>query len=433
MISIIMPVYNAGTYLLESIPSIMAQTYMDFELLCVNDCSDDDITNDILNELEEKDARIKILYTERNCGAGKTRNYGMKFAKGEYLLFLDADDIFDKDMLEKMLYCIELADADMCVCGHRKVDATSGKIIEEIVPVAKAGVTDRTFRLHDLGEEGLQYWIKCSSNVLCKHSLIKRNNIDFLDATSYEDMYFACLCAIYASRIVYCQSGSPLFSYRVGHLTQNTAHRHPMDTYKVISAVIEKAEANKDIYLYNQLICILLGSSIEALRTSPFEEEKREYYVFLTKYFSENKKKILFENTYLNRRIEYFLVKEYESRWFDYIGDFEKQLRVRWDEISSRLKSFKEGFVIWGNGKRGRAFQKLCHEKGYKDIWITDRCGVVEGISERSCFPFLSSRDVMKSNLPIIASNQMIFQSLISECLINNRELIDIEQYCPIE
>lgn len=125
-ISIIMPVYNAENFLETSCNSVYNQTFKDVELICVDDGSTDGSLSK-LYELKEKYNFIKI-YTQENQGSGKARNYGMDNACGEYIAFLDADDIFvDNDALEKMYDYGIKHNADM-VGGNLKRVSIDGKL-----------------------------------------------------------------------------------------------------------------------------------------------------------------------------------------------------------------------------------------------------------------------------------------------------------------
>ena len=99
-ISVIMPVYNVEKYLRECLDSLLAQTFTDFEAICVNDGSTDG-SPAILEEYAAKDNRIKII-DQPNSGAAKSRNNGMTIACGKYWMFLDSDDWFMPDMLFKL-------------------------------------------------------------------------------------------------------------------------------------------------------------------------------------------------------------------------------------------------------------------------------------------------------------------------------------------
>lgn len=106
LISIIVPVYNAGQYIEETIAMVQAQTYRNWELILVDDCSTDDSSIKIENFIgsrEKEGGEIRLIKKNVNEGAAKARNTGMQAAKGRYIAFLDADDIWMKDKLEKEL------------------------------------------------------------------------------------------------------------------------------------------------------------------------------------------------------------------------------------------------------------------------------------------------------------------------------------------
>ncbi|MDD4555993.1 MAG: glycosyltransferase family 2 protein [Alphaproteobacteria bacterium] len=99
-ISIIAPAYNSEKYLASTIKSILHQTYNDWELIFVDDCSTDK-TRQIAESFAEKDSRIKVYRNEKNYGVGETRNFAMEQAKGRYFAFIDSDDVWAKTKLEK--------------------------------------------------------------------------------------------------------------------------------------------------------------------------------------------------------------------------------------------------------------------------------------------------------------------------------------------
>ena len=93
LVSIVVPVYNAEKFLKDTIQTVLEQTYPNWELLLVDDCSNDNSV-DIIKEYVKDDKRIRLLKNEKNSGAALTRNHGIKEAKGTYLCFLDADDLW---------------------------------------------------------------------------------------------------------------------------------------------------------------------------------------------------------------------------------------------------------------------------------------------------------------------------------------------------
>lgn len=120
-VSIITPCYNSANFIQETLSSVVKQTFTDWEWIITDDCSQDN-TVEILKSIN--DSRIKIFSTEKNGGAGKARNISLKNAKGRYITFLDADDIWENNFLAEMLTFmktenIELAYSSYARCNEK--------------------------------------------------------------------------------------------------------------------------------------------------------------------------------------------------------------------------------------------------------------------------------------------------------------------------
>ncbi len=100
LISVVMPAYNAARTLEASVHSVLEQTDPDWELLVLDDCSTDG-TRALMERLASLDSRIRPLRNERNCGVGLTRNRGVSLARGNWIAFLDSDDLWTRDKLSK--------------------------------------------------------------------------------------------------------------------------------------------------------------------------------------------------------------------------------------------------------------------------------------------------------------------------------------------
>ncbi len=102
LVSVVMPAYNAEKFITDAVLSVLNQTYQDYELIVIDDCSTDS-TYQILTEICKKDNRIKLYRNAVNSGVSYTRNFGVSKACGEWIAFLDSDDIWAADKLEKQL------------------------------------------------------------------------------------------------------------------------------------------------------------------------------------------------------------------------------------------------------------------------------------------------------------------------------------------
>ena len=102
LVSIITPTYNSSRFIVECVNSVISQTFQNWEMIIVDDCSNDNSVN-IISNLSVKDERLKAIFLEKNVGAAEARNVAIKQSKGKYISFLDSDDIWNEDKLEKQI------------------------------------------------------------------------------------------------------------------------------------------------------------------------------------------------------------------------------------------------------------------------------------------------------------------------------------------
>lgn len=199
-LSFIVPVYNAEKYLKKCVESILNQTFQDFEVIFIDDASTDK-SLDILNSYAY-DKRIKII-TKANEGVSLARNCGLELARGEYLMFVDADDWIDKNTSEVMVDVIKKKQADVVFWPYiREFENRSleKKIYdeEEIIFNTKE-VRDKLYRRF-IGLVGNELKKPENADALCtvwgklyKRSIIEENHIRFQDIReigTYEDGLF---------------------------------------------------------------------------------------------------------------------------------------------------------------------------------------------------------------------------------------------------
>ncbi len=123
MVSILIPAYNAERFLKRCLDSVLGQTYRELEVIIVNDGSKDG-TLDLCHEYEKLDSRVKVI-NQRNGGVAAARNVALEAATGEYILFVDADDWIELDMIELMLGALcRFENADVAFCRHDFAEKT---------------------------------------------------------------------------------------------------------------------------------------------------------------------------------------------------------------------------------------------------------------------------------------------------------------------
>lgn len=133
MVSIVVPVYNANKYIEDTVMSVVKQSYTNWELLLVDDGSIDGSTETIKRLCKEDETgRIKVLLPEKHGSAAKARNYGISQAEGRYIAFVDADDLWSVDKLEKEMAFMKDKKAGFVFTGYEFADAEgkgTGKIV----------------------------------------------------------------------------------------------------------------------------------------------------------------------------------------------------------------------------------------------------------------------------------------------------------------
>ena len=141
MVSVILPVLNGASTIEKSIESVRNQTYTDFELLIVDNGSTDG-TIEICEQYTEMDSRIRVLHSKKR-GVVAGRKTGLDAAEGEYIAFIDADDLYEPEMLSKMLSAAETYQADIVSCGYININLDG--TYEECIPNAEGILSSNEF------------------------------------------------------------------------------------------------------------------------------------------------------------------------------------------------------------------------------------------------------------------------------------------------
>lgn len=236
-ISVVIPVYNAEKYLPECLDSVINQTLREIEIICVDDGSTDNSLQ-ILREFERHDPRIKVI-TQRHQYAGVARNNGMQYTKGEYLLFLDADDFFAPAMLEKLYNKALEDDSDIVICDAKIYD--NGKYLDTILVDSK-NIPAGTFSCYDsqFADCIFQSLLGMPWNKMLKASFIKELGLCFSATLHHNDAAFSMGAMVFAHKISYLPES--LISWRwvrdsLSHLPKisDSVYRSVMDLYAYIS------------------------------------------------------------------------------------------------------------------------------------------------------------------------------------------------------
>lgn len=134
LVSVIMPTFNAGKFLADSIECILGQTYGNLELLITDDGSSDALTLQILRDYEQKDERVKVEYLQGNHGPAYARNLSIGRAQGRYVAFCDSDDRWMPEKLERQIRFMAEKDCALCYSSYIVCDAEDKEIGITIAP-----------------------------------------------------------------------------------------------------------------------------------------------------------------------------------------------------------------------------------------------------------------------------------------------------------
>ncbi len=171
LISVIVPVYNAESFLHICVDSVLKQTFHDFELILIDDGSKDK-SFQVMQNLSEIDYRIQVYHHE-NHGAGYTRNRGIQLASGKYITFIDSDDYVNEDYLDTFIKSIE--DNDVLISGYNKVSMDEHKLLFTSIP-------------KDCIWTEFKYVSTCAK--MYSLDFLKANNIKYAPLKIGEDVYF---------------------------------------------------------------------------------------------------------------------------------------------------------------------------------------------------------------------------------------------------
>ena len=175
-VSIVFPVYNKSELLPTTLPSLLSQTYRDFELIAVDDGSTDG-SGDFLDRLAKTDTRVKVI-RQPNAGVSAARNAALDRASGDYVVFADADDTVCPDWLEVLAKEAETSGADIVVSGFFSTDS-NGKALDTVLPPEEGNITGKEFLGNFYAHQSNHGLPGFGHGKIVRRDLIEKNNIRF--------------------------------------------------------------------------------------------------------------------------------------------------------------------------------------------------------------------------------------------------------------
>ena len=273
MISVIVPVYNVEEYLEECLDSIQKQTYIDIEVILVNDGSTDR-SKEICERYCEKDSRFKLVNQE-NKGLSGARNRGMLESKGEFISFVDSDDVLKEDMLEQLMKQMTSEDIDIVECWH-----TNDKH-ELDFPSLK----DAKIIFQGNGQEALVS--------LCKDNIVRLNawaklyrrevilNFPFLEGLFYEDVYGGIGILKHIRKMVKINYIGYYYRVRPGSIMNREFNLKNLDLFTICDKVeqLYQGDTFALAYIHRRLFHLVLMHIVDyhIFEGNPYKEKYVEY------------------------------------------------------------------------------------------------------------------------------------------------------------
>ena len=276
-VSVIVPIYNVEGYIEKCLETLVNQTLDDIEIILVNDGSKDNsalIAKKYLEKYPEK-----IVYLEKeNGGLSDARNYGMPYAKGEYIAFLDSDDYVEKDMYEKMYEIAKKENSDMVECDFYweypdkkkedigKIYSGKNEMLEKIRVVA---------------------W-----NKLIKREILEKTKIQFPKGYRYEDVEFTYKLIPYLEKVSFLKKPCIHYMQRQGSIS-NTQNERTKEIFDVLEHVIDYYKQNNFFEKYkNELeyVYIRYAFCSSLLRIVKIEDENIQEQLLQTTWENVNTK-----------------------------------------------------------------------------------------------------------------------------------------------
>ena len=202
LVSLIIPVFNAARFLKECLDSALAQTHDNLEVICINDGSTD-ISEAILAHFAALDPRVRVI-NQPNAGAGTARNVGIGVAQGQYMLFLDADDIFDPTMVEKAVRTAEEATADICVFQANSFNDGHPGVFRPIAHGIRKHLLPDTpvFGARHVQKDIFRVFQGWAWDKLFRADFVRKNQLKFQELRTTNDLRFVMTAVALADRIV---------------------------------------------------------------------------------------------------------------------------------------------------------------------------------------------------------------------------------------
>lgn len=250
-ISVIIPVYNIQQHLRECLDSVLGQSYPHLQVICVDDGSTDE-SPAILAQYAQKDPRVQVI-RQQNAGPGAARNTGLEAATGEYVIFLDSDDWFEPDFLEKMVDTAVREGADVAICRAVEFDTNSGRELPSEWMMKKQYLPGKlAFAPQEMADHLFQFTYGMPWDKFYRRELLTSSGIRYPALKNSEDLAFVYPTLLAAKRIAVVDE--VLIHHRINRMASvsNSRCGQPEAPYEAFQIVKEYLEQHQLMDTYRR-------------------------------------------------------------------------------------------------------------------------------------------------------------------------------------
>lgn len=443
LISIIMPVYNPGKYLHTAIMGILSQSYENLELICINDASTDG-SDHVLLQYQKHNKRIRLVHHKENTGAARSRNEGIELASGKYIFFVDADDVFEKDLLKCMVQVAEQESADMVYISYDTFEDGDQYSSDIRGDYYYFGEWFSQYNKKEKCPKGLLRSIPLAPySRLYSSEFIRDNKLQFQDLKSSNDVYFGIMATFLSKKVAFSDEQVSFVHVRThGGRYRISNQRNPYDNFTAYAYLLREMKKLRMPDINIEIVQErFLDNMLWELKGCT-SDQREEFYQFIRRE-GLKEMEILKEDGLVNlapvfqKIAESFYGKSLKSKWFEtfslvecYIETNKRKIIKLFDQIASQGKLCG----IWGAGKDGLRLANFCAEnhcrcKGFID---SDEKKWGETIAGYEIFP---PEDALGTVNSVIVLNQKYFNDIYDRIKAMHKgiEMVSLCMYLQYE
>lgn len=392
-VSIIVPVYNAEKYICSCVESLVNQTLEQIEIILIDDASTDESLSILRQYEKEYSSKVSVYHLDKNSKQGAARNIGVRYARGEYIMFVDSDDLLDVTACEVLYTKADNVEADIVFCHYEQFTSKTQQFFSHINKLYLGDMT--VAKRKALMTTSVVPWAK-----LIRRQLIVANNIFFPSETYYEDQATTYLYYAYAKKVAVVEI--PLYKYRVNEIsttnTRNqTYHFQALDMGVCLLERFKKRDLFETYYeeleyfMIEQVFCLGVINCNARFDELPLDYISRLYRMLL-EYFPNYKK-----NRYYSRYMNQFyrlMLEKYETSMDEFVSFISSEcvenvcrnyiylLEENTDKIKQLtgwLLDKEYNVSLWGAGKYGIDIMEFFEQHGFKFASVFDKNEQLEG------------------------------------------------------